>query len=85
MESKKIKKLVLKKETISVLNDNEQLKHRGGGDTGYLPCLDYTGGCAIERNTYAYENTCMLCSGKCLEIKKPTPSGLGVEFSCGIC
>ena len=42
MEPKKIKKLVINKETISSLNDYALSTHKGGAESGYVICGDYT-------------------------------------------
>ena len=69
MEPKKIKKLVITKETISVLNDYEQSKHKGGGvDTGYAMCLNYTKNGAEECffTGADYRISCFIpCSAAC--------------------
>ena len=50
MKPKKIKKLALKKETISVLNDYELSKQKGG--SGYLICPSY--GCNYSESCFVY-------------------------------
>ena len=89
MEPKKIKKLVIKKETISALNDYEQSKQKGGAETGYAMCNDYTNWCPLQ----TYENASCLfptqCEG-CIPVTQvtappgcPTPSG--VQSCLGSC
>ena len=54
MESKKIKKLVLNKETVSLLNDYQLSKHKGGREeeTGLSPCYpSYDGNCETAGGT----------------------------------
>ena len=61
MEPKKIKKLVIHKETISALNDFEQSRHKGGGtDSGIITCLNYT--YTVPFYQYTWEKwTCIFC------------------------
>lgn len=90
MEPKKVKKLVISKETISVLNDYEKSKYKGGSD--YMICPDYSNGCIPE--THVWEKTCLACSVVCSgdpicdipwtskDIPCPTPSGYYTFCPC---
>ena len=54
-----MKKLVLKKEVITKLEDKEMLELRGGSD--FASCLTYTkeeNGCGGTKNTEYWEYTC---------------------------
>ena len=87
MEPKKIKKLVIKKETISALTDYSQSKLKGGAESGYSGCLNYTkDGCP----KLSWEDSCWnlsKCAGQiCFTAganpcatDAPTPSG---QYSC---
>ena len=68
METKKIKKLVIKKETISALNDYQLSKHKGGREeeSGLSPCYsiyddagcpDYSDTCFLNCVT----QSCIVC------------------------
>ena len=63
MEPKKIKKLTIKKETISVLNDYEMSKQKGGSELSpCYPSYDLKCGSGITCVSACFQDSCVGCS-----------------------
>ena len=89
MEPKKIKKLVLKKEVVSVLNDYAQSKQKGGANTGYAFCTDYTDACpktTWEEWSCGAISACGPClTPECIPFTHGCPTPSGYYSFCNVC